>query len=1363
MHRILLVAVLLLTACSETLQVAAPNGGSCLACHDGISDMHPAFALSCVDCHGGNDAVTVPASVDVRDQQILRASHVLPKEPELWWANGADDDDDGEVDEDSEFFRQFEFDNEMNRDVNYLRFINPGDLRVAEVSCGGRNRNALNEAMVCHAEVVYDVRRSIMATNAGVTAGALYGNAQLPVAADFGAAFAASPAGLAFDGRDARIGRAGYAFDFDAIDVSYDRERNVFDADAIADKASADCNVEGTANCDVNDVGFEALAGPLFDDGSAADPFGAPLDPGRGKTRTGRDLSFPDRSVDVLQYVANRENRVFPPVGSSLELRLQKILGLSTQVTNGFDGRPLTNPVDAALRSFRAFHFLTFMDPSDNFANGGLENNPFGRFGSSGCTACHVEYGRDGKNVEPKDRTVADNGRQPETDLPLGIRIDKGQRAYAKLHQLKTAVPTETCANCHGFVTRVALALEGKFELETDLTNLETVQTLATAFLTPAGSTVEIFDNLANFEDGALVNAGEAVTEDLNNNGELDVGEDANGDGVLQVPDRVARSRSFDGRQSKLVYGGANGSTHLVDVHVEVGMACSDCHVTSVHGDSNIYTRNWDAEPLECDDCHGTPSARANLTTSGPNGGDALNDPIWRTPFGKPWFEESGGQVIEHSRTRAGLSWIVPQLVDEVAGTAETGRGHYAHNQRLESAPVAGEERALAHIADSGGKGGLECYTCHSSWQPNCLTCHLKMDVSKARQEIWFGNGNNEDIFFQLFSYTRSPFYLGRAGDVEGNKVAPYRSTMQVHLSVVNGESTVVDNVMMSSANSLSSLASNPYFPHTVRETETKSCARCHTLVDDQSRIANDHLLAEASGQGSGRYMNIGDFVLAATGVGLEQMDIKAEPENKPGVSFPGFDLSDVDPRSSVDFPTPAATDIALLRGVAFVNGSSDVADVAIVAHAGGASIIDVTGRDNAGLPPTSLGEVDGIGAVTSVDVIDTAASHSRRFIAATADEVCTVEFVEVLEPTHVANVLDGGAALSVSPLACVGHQKTGVTRVRLHGRFALLAHDAGVSVVELGDGPSPSDLGEPLGEVATFSAPGVVDVASSGRFIYAAAGAGGVVVFDAGPLLYPLFAPRDPSTALTVDTEAVGAIDAAVLQTTPDCRGIALQGSHLLIAGGVNGLHIVDVAVPADPVLERTIRDIDNGVPLDDANAVVVAATPTRNYAVVADGQNGVRVVNITPQVDFRTRLAEVAADPNAPGNRGFRLSNERADPLTPFDAKNDNLDASAVAIVTGVVGTAPFRNIFTFPTDGPALALAKGLSFDNIADKSGRPLRDSWSIGSTPLDQDLVARMRSVIVSEVDPTDARGDGLGCIVRIDDDPGQDCTPTIAQ
>jgi hypothetical protein len=212
-------------------------------------------------------------------------------------------------------------------------------------------------------------------------------------------------------------------------------------------------------------------------------------------------------------------------------------------------------------------------------------------------------------------------------------------------------------------------------------------------------------------------------------------------------------------------------------------------------------------------------------------------------------------------------------------------------------------------------------------------------------------------------------------------------------------------------------------------------------------------------------------------------------------------------------------------------------------------------------------------------------------------------------------------------------------------------------------------------------------------------------------------------------------------LGTPADSRGVAIWGSRLLVADGKNGLRILDVAVPADPILEDTILNVPGAAALDQATAVQLAEVPTRTFALVADGAHGLRAVNITPTEDFRKRLADPATN-----TRGFRLSMERWDPMTPFDPKNKS------------------RQVFTFPATGnaPVVAVAKGYSFDAMADASGRRMRDNWQIGSTTLDDFIMARMRNVVVLEVPGTkDIRGDGLGCVVR-DRDIGQNLTPDAA-
>ncbi len=1497
--------------CSEQIvEQRAPLGGSCLACHDGITDVHPYFALACVDCHGGNDVVKLPPVVNIRDQALLRQSHVLPLDPSMWWPNGIDDDNDGQVDEQGEFFDgralnetdtpfadkrlapRAQMDSEMNRDLNYLRFLNPGDLRVADATCGSRNKNAAG-AMVCHAEIVYDVRRSIMADHAGVPAGATYGNAQLPQAKDYGAAFADSAAGRRFDARNPRIGRVGYVLDYDSIDEAFvpdfvEQKRNIvagggFDREQLVDR-----------NTDPNDDKFEVRAGPLFNDGSSVDGRFAP-EGGLGFTRTGQkhqffidDLDDPrarnNRAVEVLQSIGSGGGsgidggRVWPDKQQhrGLQLRLARIVGevvpalkqdRDADIKNLFDDQLLTNPVDAALRDFRAYHSLNWWGTSDNFgvvdfftspnardkppadpANVELRNNnnPFGRGRPSGCSGCHIAYDKDGRNREPIDRTVVDNGRQPDTALPFGIRTDLGQRAYASRHQMQKTVPTERCGSCHGFVTRVDVQYAATFEQETDFTNIEKVTTIGDfEYVTPRGTTVRVFDNLAHYKNGRILDDGEGLSEDLNNNGELDtalqesdadgdgvlqpdedfndngvvddsaINEDTNGNGKLDIPDRVRRSDSFDGRQNRIVYGGANGATRLNDVHLQRGLNCVDCHMQNdIHGDGNSYTRNWDSLQVECEDCHGTNDAPATLVFSGPNGGDSMESARYTTAFGTPWFERDGDTVIQHSRVDPKLKWIVPQLSD----VDDNALAAYAHRQPVETFSPAldkgadqcspfrdedscgeagcswdgsacrGFERKYAHVAEPGEKGGLECYSCHSSWQPNCMTCHISVDVSKPKQEIWWGDDDLEDVFFQLFSYTRSPFYLGVAGNTEGNRIAIHRSTMQTHVSVIGdvplGGSVVplqlAESVMFSTKNNLSSMVSNPYFPHSVRKTETKQCARCHTLVDDRDRVGNDHLITEATAHGTGRYQNIGDWAVAATTTGLNLLDVKKE--NRGLITFPGFDFDDRQNRR-VEFPldtdpdvvTPAF-DVAFVRGVSFENGSGDVTDVAIVAHGAGVSVVDVFGRDLntfsntlgapsfdpfAFLPPVELARIETLGPVRSVDVVDAAASQSSTFIALTDEELAVLDFRQaldfdtqtgrnggknVLDPDagtgadddDNVEVVDGGPDSAAQGTVIVGTLPHGLetpTQVVLFGRFAFVTHAGGLALFQLGDAAAGDkradiDLGAPLAQLANFETRRpALDAVVQGRFAYVATGEGGVEVFDVGPAVYPLRQRDGSPTRLSTAPLARVLVDD---QQSADSRGVAFWGSRIVVADGKNGVRVIDVSTPAAPVLEQTIASLPGGGRINNATAVVMAEVPTRTFAIVADGAS-VHAINLTPSVDFRTQLKAAADDPAA--FRGFRLSQERGDPMTPFDPKNAS------------------RVVLTFPASGQVVALARGLALDQLADKSGRRLRDAWPIGARTLGERTIARMRSVRVKEVPGSfDTRGDGIGCVVREGDE-----------
>ena len=101
--------------------------------------------LGCVDCHGGNPQAA--------DQQ---AAHVWPRFPEAWRSSGNP-------------VRSYTLLNHENPE--FIRFVNPGDLRVAHLSCGTTS---------CHADQVLQVRKSMMTHGAMLWGAALFNNGSVP-------------------------------------------------------------------------------------------------------------------------------------------------------------------------------------------------------------------------------------------------------------------------------------------------------------------------------------------------------------------------------------------------------------------------------------------------------------------------------------------------------------------------------------------------------------------------------------------------------------------------------------------------------------------------------------------------------------------------------------------------------------------------------------------------------------------------------------------------------------------------------------------------------------------------------------------------------------------------------------------------------------------------------------------------------------------------------------------------------------------------------------------------------------------------------------------------------------------------------
>ncbi|MGK0155679.1 MAG: hypothetical protein ACI9SE_002644, partial [Neolewinella sp.] len=104
------------------------SDGTCVDCHTGCGDPHSARKASCVDCHGGDASKT-----------DMVGAHAVPTFPKAWENSGNPE-------------RPYML--TLQESQAWVQFVNPGDLRVANKTCGP-----------CHADETLQVMKSLMATS----------------------------------------------------------------------------------------------------------------------------------------------------------------------------------------------------------------------------------------------------------------------------------------------------------------------------------------------------------------------------------------------------------------------------------------------------------------------------------------------------------------------------------------------------------------------------------------------------------------------------------------------------------------------------------------------------------------------------------------------------------------------------------------------------------------------------------------------------------------------------------------------------------------------------------------------------------------------------------------------------------------------------------------------------------------------------------------------------------------------------------------------------------------------------------------------------------------------------------------------
>jgi hypothetical protein len=151
------------------------------------------------------------------------------------------------------------------------------------------------------------------------------------------------------------------------------------------------------------------------------------------------------------------------------------------------------------------------------------------------------------------------------------------------------------------------------------------------------------------------------------------------------------------------------------------------------------------------------------------------------------------------------------------------------------------------------------------------------------------------------------------------------------------------------------------------------------------------------------------------------------------------------------------------------------------------------------------------------------------------------------------------------------------------------------------------------------------------------------------------------------------------------DGQRIYVARTYAYVAGGREGLYIIDVERPREPRLFRQVTDLGDGLSLRDTRDVIVATTNASLFAYVADGEAGFKLLQLTSPMAGRGPDGLSDRPSMQPNFYGFS-----PEPRPELIAWRD--------------------------TRRPALSISKGLDRDRAVDETGHQMAVFGRLGSRP-----------------------------------------------
>jgi hypothetical protein len=1209
----------------QTHDEALAKSTGCLHCHHNAKDPHckETVKLGCCDCHGGDPSAT-----------CKEKAHVSPRYPQFW-PTAANPE------------RTYTLLN--HESPEFIRFVNPGDFRIAHISCGTSN---------CHPKEVQTNRKQIMTTGCMLWGAALYNNGAVPF-------------------KRARYGEA-YG---------------------------------------MNGAPLRILSNPP---------------PSEEEVAKKGVLAF----LDPLPRFENSQPgnilRIFEPGGRfNIEVgqpeRTEEPGRPRTKLSvRGLGTGNRTDPVFIGLNKTRLF------DPTLNFL--GTNDQP-GDYRSSGCSACHVVYANDRSPIHSAGYAKFGNRGQSATDDPT---INKGESGHPIEHKFTNAIPTSQCMVCHVHPgTTVMNSYIGYMwhdqETEAHLLYPEKQKNpTATEFIRSMMKNPDETAARGNWSDPEFLNnltnlnplANRTQFGDFHSHGWMFRAvfkKDRQGHlrdhyGELCGPPTaamLAASVAFPTRmkehhktdksttsdaavkaEAKVNCDRKGLPVHMMDIHMEKGMHCVDCHFSQdMHGNNRLHQEVRAATEIACIDCHGTSTQYTTLKTSGPASytsapdGQGRNLAALKTPFGKPRFEVQDvgfgkKRIIQNSMVEPGLKWEVVQTKDSIT------EGHPRYNAKSALAKTVrfedgkmtygelkpGDEKKCAHTDNN-----MSCIACHTGWNPSCFGCHLPQRANIKSPALH----NDGDVSKNLTAYNFQTledniFMLARDGTATGNRINPARSSCAIHVGSYNANrESIYYQQQTISSEGFGGTAFSTNVPHTVRgrgARETKQCTDCHISEKNDNNAVMAQLLMH--GTNSLNFMTKWAWV-AAGHEGLFGVNVteQTEPQAVFGSDLHAYAYPDnyakhVSRGGKIDnYHEHPGQDIGErltnpLKGVEVLQVQARgeylyaacgrdglrVFDIAFIDHKGFAERITTAPVSPTGQKfhvPTK--DCRYVAAPTTVAVDPTRKQKAENeeqkhhlifaylYVADACEGLILVGAATTIDGNPVNNFLKREVCFNPDGLL------TGARFVQIVGHFAYVLCDAGLVVVDLDDPKKPKvtfvSQKDELHEATCVQV----------QFRYAyVTDHEGVKVYDVTDIAKPV-----PKSMLKLE----------------HCHSIYLARTYAYVAAGKKGLVILDITNAEVPVVDQVYNA---GGCMNDVHDVKIAVTYVSRFAYIADGHNGLRIVQLT--------------SPETPGYDGF---SPRPTP----------------------------RLVATFkPKHGEIKSVGKGLDRDRAVDESGHQIGVFGRVGARP-----------------------------------------------